>query len=198
MFYNRCNGGINADDVPINLPSQQLQDLATSYYKTKVLVGPNQRKLIKLSTIQHDCGDDIVTVLWKTHRQMNITSSNMGKIAKRCASTPVGRLVHQLLYPTFQGNKATAWGLSQEEASSQQYLNWLQQQSPAGNVTINCELVVSQTYPWLAATPDGWVEDPQATLGQGIAGFKNPHSYKENIIDDAITSKKCTCRFISS
>ena len=135
-----------------------------------------------------------MTVLWKTHRRMHITSSNMGKIAKRRASTLVGRLVHQLLYSTFQGNKATAWGLSQEEASSQHYLNWLQQQSPAANVTINCGLV-SQTYPWLAATPDGWVEDPQATPAQGIVEFKNPHSYKESNIDDAITSKKCTCLY---
>ena len=67
-------------------------------------------------TTQHDCGDDNVTVLWKTHRQVCITSSNMGKIAKRLASTPVGHLVHQLLYPTFQGNKTTAWGLSQEDS----------------------------------------------------------------------------------
>jgi len=69
-------------------------------------------------------------------------------------------------------------------------LNWLQQQSSAANVTINCGLVVSQTYLWLAATPDGWVEDPQATPAQGIVEFKNPHSYKESNIDNAITSKK--------
>ena len=110
-------------------------------------MGPNQRKLIKLSKTQHDCGDDNVTVLWNIHRRMRITSSNTGKIAKRRASTPFGRLVHQLLCPTFQGNKATAWRLSQEEASSKHYLNWLQQQSLAANVAINCGLVVSQTYP---------------------------------------------------
>ena len=59
LFCNRYDGGINADDVPINLPSQQLRDLATSYYKTKVLVRPNQRKLIELSTSQHDCADEM-------------------------------------------------------------------------------------------------------------------------------------------
>jgi len=88
-------------------------------------VGPNHRKLIELATSQHNCGDDNVTVLWKTHRRMRITSPNTGKIAKRRPLTPVGCLVHQFLYPTFQGNKATAWGLSQEETISQHYLNWL-------------------------------------------------------------------------
>ena len=189
MCNVRYDGGINADDVPINLPSQQLQDLATSYYKTKVEVGPNQRKIIELSTAQHSCGDDNAMVLWKTRRRMHITSSNTGKIAKRRASTPVGRQVQQLLYSTFQGNKATAWGLSQEEASSVHYMEWLQEQSPAATVTINCGLVISPAYPWLAATPDGWVEDPQATPTRGIVEFKNPHSYKDSSIDDAITQK---------
>ena len=53
MCYVRYDGGINKDDVPINLPSQQLQDLATSYYETKVEVGPNQRKIM-LNWAQHN------------------------------------------------------------------------------------------------------------------------------------------------
>ena len=126
---------------------------------------------------------------------MRITSSNAGKVVKRHESTPVSRLVHQLLCTSFRGNSSTAWGLSQEEASSHQYLKWLweERQSHTATVTINCGLIVSPTYPWLAATPDGWVEDPTATPTRGIVEFKNPHSYKDNSINDAITEKKCTC-----
>ena len=126
---------------------------------------------------------------------MRITSSNVGKIAKRRKSTPVGNLVHQLLYTTFRGNASTAWGLSQEEASSHQYLKWLREdkESPTARVTINCGLVISTSYPWLAATPDGWVEDPKATPTRGIVEFKNPHSYKDTRINEAIMNKKCTC-----
>jgi len=98
------------------------------------------------------------------------------------------------VYPTFQGNKVTTRGLSQEEASSQHYLIWLQQQSPAVNVTVNCGLLVFHTYPWLAATPH---EDTQATLAQE---FKNcySNSHKESNTDNAITSKKCMYLLISS
>jgi len=154
-------------------------------------VGPNHRKLIELGTSQHNCGND-VTVLWKAHRQMCIISSNTGKIAKRRPSHQLATWYTNFCILLFKVT-ATAWGLSQEEASPQHYLNWLRQQLPAANVTINCGFVVSLNYPWLAATPDGWVEDLQATPAQGIVEFKNPHSYKDSNIDDAITSKMCTC-----
>ena len=102
---------------------------------------------------------------WKTQRRERITSSNVETIAKRRATTPVNRLVHQLLYTSFQGNTATQWGVSQEEASYYSYLKWLHtiKKSPQATTTINCGLIISTIHPWLAATPDGWVEDPQAT-----------------------------------
>ena len=139
-----------------------------------------------MTPAQHSCGDETALIKWKTERRIRITSSNVGKIAKRRKSTPVGNLVCQLLYTTFQGNASTAWGLSQEEASSHQYLKWLRedQGSSTATVTINCGLVISTSYPWLAATPDGWVEDPKATLTRGIVEFKNPHRYKDTRINE--------------
>ena len=71
------------------------------------------------------------------------------------------------------------------------YLKWLhsEKKSPQATVTINCGLVISAIYPWLAATPDGWIEDPQATPSQGLVEFKNPHSCRNLMIDEAITAK---------
>ena len=153
-----------------------------------------------MTTAQHSCGDETALIKWKTERRIRITSSNVGKIAKRRKSTPVGNLVRQLLYTTIRGNASTAWCLSQEEASSHQYLKWLRedQGSSTATVTINCGLVISTSYPWLAATPDGWVEDPKATPTRGIVEFKNPHSYKDTRINEAIMNKKCTCLCVVS
>jgi len=85
--------------------------------------------------------------------------------------------------------------LDQEEASCQQYLGWLhtQQNSYKTTININCGLVISTTHPGLAATPDGWVEDPLAIPSCNLVEFKNPHSYKDLTINDAIQTKKCTC-----
>ena len=67
-----------------------------------------------------------------------------------------------MLYSKFTGNQATRWGLSQEKASAEQYVQWKQQQGSAGiSVNTECGLVVPTAYPWIAANPDGFVHDPQ-------------------------------------
>ena len=59
-------------------------------------------------------------------------------------------------------------------------------------------LAISNDHPWLAATPDGWVEDPQATPFRGLVEFKNPHSCRSLTIDEAIATKKCTCLVVTN
>ena len=183
----------------MSIPSTEFQDLMVAYYNTHVKVNTNKAKIIQLETAQQS-HDEVASHKWKTQRRERITSSNVGTIAKRRATTPVNRLVHQLLYTSFQGNTATQWGLSQEEASYYSYLKWLHtiKKSPQATATINCGLVISTIYPWLATTPDGWVEDPQATTTRGVVEFKNPHSCKNLMIDDAISAKKCTCLVINN
>ena len=63
--------------------------------------------------------------------------------------------------------------------------------SPNPIVNIKCGMVVSTAHPWLAATPDGWVSDSAASPSQGIVEFKNPYSYRDLAVSDAITAKKC-------
>ena len=70
--------------------------------------------------------------------------------------------------------------------------------SPQATANINCGLIIPTILPWLAATPDCWVEDPQATPMQGIVELKNPHSCKNLMIDDSISAKKCTCLAINN
>ena len=73
-------------------------------------------------------------------------------------------------YSKFVGNAATRYGLMQERPSCFKYLEWLEKEkgSAGAKVNIKCGLVISSTHPWLAATPDGLVNDPQATPQQGL------------------------------
>ena len=104
------------------------------------------------------------------------------------------RMVYQKLYSTLWGNAETHWGLDNEEDGAKQYLAHLRETSPEATVTTTCGLVVSIVHPWLAATPDGWVYDPTSTISfEGFVEFKNPSSYKEMTINEAITAKKCDC-----
>ena len=53
-------------------------------------------------------------------------------------------------------------------------------------------------HPWLAATPDGWVTDPEASPSQGLVEFKNLYSYRDLAVSDAIAAKKCDCLAINN
>ena len=119
----------------------------------------------------------------------------MKTVAQRRPTTPVASTVKQLLYSKFVGNAATRYGLRQERSSCYKYLEWLEKEkgSAGAKVNIKCGLVVSSTNPWLAATPDGWVDDPQASPRRGLVEFKNPYNSRNLLLSDAITKKKCTC-----
>ena len=167
-------------------------------YNTEVAVDRDKASSIELTTRNHTHDDD-QTVVWFSERRKRITSSNVRSIAKRKSTTPVARLVNQLLYSTFRGNCATRWGLEQEQHSVAVYTSWLRERgSPNPIIDIKCGLVVNTAYPWLAATPDGWVSDSAASPSQGIVEFKNPYSYRDLAVSDAITAKKCDCLSINN
>lgn len=164
-----------------------------SFYKTKVVVTQQRAKELQLLTVQHEC-DEVACNIWKAERRLRITSSIAGTIAKRRSTTQVGPSVRAMLYSKFSGNEATRWGLSQEKATAEQYVQWKAQHGSPG-ISVNTEygLVVATGHPWLAATPDGLVNDPQALPSQGLVEFKNPHSCKDQFITHAVLSKKLTC-----
>ena len=116
----------------------------------------------------------------------------MRTIIKHRSTTPVARTVNQLLYSTFHRNTATRWGLDQEQHTVGVYTSWLHNRgSPNPTVNIKCGLVVCTPHPWLAATPDGWVTDPEASPSSGLVEFKNPYSYRDLSVGDAVAANKC-------
>jgi len=58
--------------------------------------------------------------------------------------------------------------------------------------------MVCTAHPWLAATPDGWVTDPEAVPSEGLVEFNNPYSYKDLAVSDAIDANKCDCLVITN
>lgn len=164
--YSRHDGS-NVDDISTDLPTCDLQDLMVSY------------------TMKHS-SDNKASILWKEERRLRVTSSNVGAIAKRRSTTKVGPLVHQLLYSSFRGNRETSLGLLQEEDTEKQYQEYMKEQCADFKVNGNCGLYVSTQYPWLAATPDGFVHDPSVTPSRGLVEYKNPHT----IINDKVSLKR--------
>ena len=114
---------------------------------------------INISTMGQSIGE--FEQKWHEERRKRITASNVGQIAKRKPTTKVASKVKQLLYSKFQGNRATDWGLLQEDVSRTEYLK-LKQAAISPDFSIaNSGLVVSVTNPRLAASPNRLVYDPK-------------------------------------
>jgi len=104
-------------DVPSNIPPKDLHSLMMSYYSANIKV--TEATATRLSIGTADQGESVV---WYEERRKRLTTSNVGKIAKRRATTKVGPIVQQLLLTKFHGNVATSWGNFQEEDSNREYL----------------------------------------------------------------------------
>ena len=136
--------------------------------------------------------DEAAHNVWKAERRLRITASIAGTIAKRWPSTQVGSTIHSMLYTRFTGNQVIRWGLSQEKATAEEYIQWKKQQGSPDISNTECGLIVPTTQPWIAATPDRFVGDPQALPSLGLVEFKNPHGCREQHISQAVHNRKLT------
>ena len=137
------------------------------YYRANVMINERKVTSIKLTTMKHSSNSKSLA-LWNEERRLRVTSLNVGTIAKRRSTTKVGQFVHQLLYSSFKGNKATSWGLLQGEDTEKQYQQFMEQGCKDFSVSGDCGLMVSTQHPWLAATPDGFVYDLDSTPQNGL------------------------------
>ena len=104
--------------------------------------------------------------LWKDKRMKRITASHVGGIAKMRATTKRSKKEKELL-STFKCNRATMHGMLMEDTAQQIYTEKQQECHPGLN-TESSGLVITLDNPWLAASPDGKVNDLRASLPVGL------------------------------
>ena len=133
----------------------------------------------------------MTTNLWMTERRKRITASNIGTIAKRRTTTKVAALVKTLLYSKFRGNVATAYGHEQESATRTAYLH---AKAHATGITVHDSgLTIHPVNKWLAASPDGLVNDPTHPDPLSIVEYKNPYKFRNTSLIEAATEAKDFC-----
>lgn len=93
-----------------------------------------------------------------------------------------------MLYSTFKGNSATCYGSEMEDKTREQYQTHQQRSSHPDTTVEDCGLFVSQHHPWLAATPDGLVNNPSDNSQHlGLIEIKNPYSARQKTLLEACT-----------
>ena len=125
---------------------------------------------------------------WQDERRKRLTASRVGSIAKMRAKTKRNKKVNELLYSTFWGNEATRYGTEMEEKTRQEYTTHQQEMGHQGLAVDSAGLSVSLENPWLAASPDGLVNDPNdGPHPSGLVEVKTPHSIRNKPLSEACT-----------
>ena len=173
--YSQYDGVQYADDITTDVPPDYLQDMMINYYQTHIHVSQIQISEIECLTRQQGA-DDNSSNIWLAEHCKRITSSNVGRIAKRHRSTKVAS--------NFHGTAATRWGTFQEPLARSLYQERQRSQSP--NLTITTSgLVIDPVIPWLAASPDNLVNDPSVDKPNSIVEYKNPYSARDMSLIEA-------------
>lgn len=196
LAYSRHDGGVQPDDVMDDIPSEHLQRLKTEYYHAHVVVDEKTAHEIEQSTREQSRATSSTGTgeqLWYAERQKRITASKVGGIAKMRKTTKRANKVKQMLYSKFQGNRHIAYGLENEDTARQAYTSYMHSSGHSGLSTSNVGLVVSTKNPWLAASPDDRIYDPQTSPPHGLAEYKNPSSARDMTIGEACTQVKGFC-----
>ena len=122
----------------------------------------------KHTRAQHGCD------LWFKHRAGRITASKMKAACHTDPASPSISLIKQICYPKQSSfsTSATKWGCEHEDIARQLYCSEMQKQ----HTDFDCftsGLVISEDYPFIAATPDGFRHC--ACCGEGVVEIKCPY-----------------------
>ncbi len=78
-----------------------------------------------------------------------------------------------MLYSTFRGNAATRYDSAKETESIEEYITFQRMRGHDKLCVSKCRFIVSTANPWLGASPEGFVYDPDDTYPHGIIEIKN-------------------------
>ena len=132
---------------------EQIKEGKKLFIEKNVKVNKEQIKLIEQKTRSQSSNN-----LWRKERRIRLTASNAGRIVKKRPKTKFLKIIEDLLYSNFKGNKYTIQGLSQERFAIQEYLSKKNKKNK--NVSVSSSgLHIHPTLNFLAASPDGIVTD---------------------------------------
>ena len=145
--YSRHDGGIAPDEVIEDISLESLEELKSSFYRTKVVVTREEAQKIEEQTRDQADNEE-----WEYERRKRLTASNVGGIAKMKNSTKRGNKVKNLLCNTFRGNAATRYGADMEDTARTEYVTYRRRNGHPDLEVDQCGLFISEHNSWLAAT----------------------------------------------
>ena len=159
--------------TPTNSSQDELR-LICNEYLTSLQVTVEQATELTRETVDQDPS---LNSLWQQLRRPRLTASAFGTVIKRRKNFE--KLVETILYKPPPGTiPALEWGRSHEDTARQWYVTHMTKQFGPSYQVSRTGIHISTTHPWLAASPDGVVEDPTQAEGRrfGLLEIKCPYS----------------------
>lgn len=104
---------------------------------------------------------------WKSARQWRLTGSNFAAAADHNPYCTPEELVAKMLWDTFEGNEATAWGTKHEPVACATYEAHMREAHP-DFVVRESGLCVIKELPFIGVSPDGICSYWDATAGKRV------------------------------
>ena len=102
-------------------------------------------------------------------------------------------LVLSILQPKQFSSAATEWGIQPEPIAIQQYIEYKQSHGHPNLAVTPCGFHISQSHPYLGATPDGAVFDPSAQQEFGFLEIKCQYTHRNITPVEACSTSGFCC-----
>ncbi|KAL4153670.1 hypothetical protein QTP88_001503 [Uroleucon formosanum] len=149
---NKIHLKVNGPDEDYGLSEPLIEDISEEDIKQKKIAFIKSLSEMDRSYLEKETRNQADSQLWHVERRNRITASNFGKICKMRPHTSCKNTVYGLLYGNNIQAKALDYGKSMEPYARNEFeTKFGLKVSPAG-------LCVDSEIPYLAASPDGFVD----------------------------------------
>ena len=146
-----------------------------SAFKQSLQVSEDKIREIELNT-----RDQRHTPLWYSARQYQLTASQFGRILSRKSDTSPDKLVLQLIQRKSFSTPALNYGIESEPLAIKEYVKYQHSHGHPDLMVSPCGFHISATHPFLGASPDGAVYDPQQNYqSYGFLEVKCPYTCRD-------------------
>lgn len=132
----------------------------------------------KIREVERNTRDQALSLEWFSVRRFRLTASMFGRILHMRSSTPPDALVMTLLYPKQISSPAIEWGKKNESTALNEYTKHYHSLGNTNIVVCKAGFVICEEHPFLGASPDSYIHDPQSTDAYGLAEIKCPFKYR--------------------
>lgn len=184
----RCWSGNTEQQVSPALPTKQELQKRVEEFKKSLFMSPQ-----KIREIEQSTRDQSQSTLWHSVRHYRLTASYFGRIFRLKETTSPESIVLQILGTKRFTSDATEWGKQNESVALEKYKIHQNNSGHDGLYYAPSGFVISETHPFLGASPDAVVHDPSEKNPFGLAEAKCPFSFRHQTPFEAAKSSTFCC-----